>query len=202
MKVKDEILKILILVFSAFLLVFYMACDDFKSQEFQISSQDAVACKQLSDTVFSTLSLKSLTDFDSTWVDSNIIGNVSEILDSLEANDIVLIADGSETTLIVTTAADTNYFAMRSNFSSIICYSDKSILLNLLTEDDQVQRTSDASMPLETVSGCTVLENKKPVPLIRARMKFGFSDDRYLVQFIKDDQTRSGSIKISILSNQ
>ena len=202
MKVKDEIQKNLILVFSILLLIFYISCEDFKSQEYQISDQDALACQQLSDTVFNTISLKSLTDFNSSWVDSNVTGNVSEILDSLEANDIVFIADGSESTLISTTAADTNYFAMRSDFSSIVCYSTESITMNLLAENDQIKRTSDLTMPLELVSGCTVMVNEKPVPLVLARMKYGFSDDRYLVQFIKDDQTRSNSIKISVLRNQ
>jgi hypothetical protein len=167
-----------------------------------MSGVDAVACDQLSDTLFSTLTLKSLTSFNPEWVDENVEANISAVLDSLEANNIVLNADGSEAVEIVTTSADTNWFALKSDFGSIATYLTETVEMNLLNSAGSLQKTSDATMPFEIAGGCTVLEKDKPVPLIRARFKYSVSDDRYLVQFIKGEQTRTGRIKISALNNQ
>ena len=202
MYVKTIGIRSFVTVFSIILLILCSACDDFKSQEFQMSGVDAVACDQLSDTLFSTLTLKSLTSFNPEWVDENVEANISAVLDSLEANNIVLNADGSEAVEIVTTSADTNWFALKSDFGSIATYLTETVEMNLLNSAGSLQKTSDATMPFEIAGGCTVLEKDKPVPLIRARFKYSVSDDRYLVQFIKGEQTRTGRIKISALNNQ
>ena len=202
MYVKSVGIRSFTLLLSMVIITLFSACDDFKSQEFQMSAVDAIGCEQLSDTLFNTLTLKSLTTFNSDWADSNVAGNIPEILDSLEANNIVLNIDGSTATEIVTTAADTNWFALRSDFSAIVCYFSESVEMNLLTGTGTLQKTSDATMPFEIAGGCTVLEKDKSVALIRARFKYSASDDRYLVQFIKTEQTRTGRIKISVLQNQ
>ena len=117
MYVKSRTLKILIMVSAAIMLLnFIAACDDFKSQEYKISGVDAAACSQLSDTLFGTLTLKGLSSFRPGWNNENALDSVTAILDSLEANNIILNVDGSTAIELGTTASDTNWFVLRSDF--------------------------------------------------------------------------------------
>jgi len=206
MYLKSVGIRSLMVLFAVILLMINLACEDFKSEEFQMSALDDAACTQLSDTVFSELTLKPLTDFNQDWADSNVAANIIPILDSLEANDLVLHADGS-TAIQIATAADTSWFALRSDFSSIVWYLTESMVVNLMTESGTIQKTSDSTMPFEVAGGCTYLEKgaNVPEPLIRSRFKYSASEDRYLIQFIKTEQTRDEAdypIKTSILKNQ
>ena len=203
MHIKSRITKILIAAFATIMLLnFIAACDDFKSQEFQIEGVDAAACNQLSDTLFSTLTLKRLSTFRPGWNNENALDSVTAILDSLEANGIMLNVDGSGAVEIATTASDTGWFALRSDFSTIAVYMTETAVMNLISPSGTLQKTSDKTMPFEIAGGCTVLENDKPVPLIRERFKYSITEDRYLVQLIKGEQTRSNRIKVSALRNQ
>lgn len=207
MYLKSVGIRSLVFLFAAILLMINLACEDFKSEEFQMSALDAAACEQLSDTVFSELALKPLTNFNPDWADSNVAANITPILDSLEANDLVLHADGSTAIEIATAGSDTSWFALRSDFSSIVWYLTESLVINLMTESGTIQKTSDLTMPFEVAGGCTYLEKGAtvPEPLIRARFKYSASADRYLVQFIKTEQTRDEAdypIKTFILKNQ
>ena len=104
------------------------SCDDYKSEEFEISALDSKACQQLqrADSLgVDTVRTMALSDFDSAWVDSNLYDPISqtynfvaEILDSLVANDITVTNTSTNKIKLITLAdQDTNYVALQSGSS-------------------------------------------------------------------------------------
>ena len=190
---------------------FIISCDNYKSEEFEISALDSKACQQLKradslgvDTVTTVL----LADFDSTWVDSIIYdpvtktySEVNAILDSLIANDIIVTNTATNKIKLITLGtADTNYVALQSSSGSLTFFFDQSVTINLINEDGAVTTVSDKTMPLETAAGCTKLnEQDIEIPLIQARYTIGVPSNPALLQVIKNEQTELRTIHMSIL---
>ena len=190
---------------------FIISCDNYKSEEFEISALDSKACQQLKradslgvDTVTTVL----LADFDSTWVDSIIYdpvtktySEVTAILDSLIANDIIVTNTATNKIKLITLGtADTNYVALQSSSGSLTFFFDQSVTINLINEDGAVTTVSDKTMPLETAAGCTKLnEQDIEIPLIQARYTIGVPSNPALLQVIKNEQTELRTIHMSIL---
>ncbi len=202
--------------FSLSLIVLFFittACEEFQSEEFQISDLDSKACIQLQreDSLGAdTVKIKLLSKFDSTWVDSNLYdeqtktySNVPEILDSLNANQIVVTKTPTNKIKLVTVgAADTNYVSLQATSSSLTFFFDTSVSINIISQAGDIIRVSDETMPLETASGCTIEDdNEIQVPYIKARYKISMpsSDDNSLLQIIKNEQTKSSTFHVAIL---
>lgn len=208
--------KILNIIFALFLsmvlliIFFTSSCEDFQSEEFQISALDSKACQQLQmhDSLgVDTVQVVMLSDFDSTWVDSviydstnNVYNNVSEILDTLIANDIVVTNTTSNKIKLETIgSADTAYFALQSNSASLTLFFDQSVTVYLINLSGEITSISNKMMPLETAAGCTKIENDVEVPLIQARLEISVPGNTSLLQLIKNEQTKSRIIHVSIL---
>ncbi len=187
------------------------SCDDYKSEEFEISALDSKACQQLqkADSLGAdTVTVSMLSDFDSTWVDSNLYNttshsydNVPEILDSLIANDIVVTNTSNDKIKLYTPAdQDTNYVALQSGSGSLTFFFDQSLSINIINQAGQITTISNKLMPLETASGCTTLDvNDLEVPYIKARFEISVPGNPALLQLVKNEQTGSRIIHIAIL---
>jgi hypothetical protein len=211
-------MKKLINIFPAFIVMMFIvitcfttSCDDFKSEEFEISALDSKACLQLQrdDSLgVDTVTTMMLSDFDTTWVDSILYdqdsktySNIAEILDSLIANDITATNTSTNKIKLVTMAdQDTNYVALQSGSASLTFFFDRNVSINIINQAGQITAISNKSMPLETASGCTKLDdNDVEVPFIQARLEIGVPGNPALLQLIKNEQTGSRTIHISIL---
>jgi hypothetical protein len=187
------------------------SCDDYKSEEFEISALDSKACQQLqkADSLgVDTVTTVMLSEFDSVWVDSNLYDQgsgtynfVGDILDSLVANDITVTNTASNKIKLITIASqDTNYVALQSGSSSLTFFFDRNISINIINQSGQITAISNKAMPLETASGCTELdENDVEVPYIKSRLEISVPDNPALLQLIKNEQTGSRTIHVSIL---
>ena len=211
MKKFKNIFPVFILTIFICVTLFIISCDNYKSEEFEISGIDSKACQQLKradslgvDTVITVL----LADFDSTWVDSVLYnpvtksyGQVSAILDSLISNDIAVTNTADNKIKLITIAnADTNYVALQSSSSSLTFFFDQSVSINLINTNGDVTTVSDKTMPLETAAGCTKLNAQDiEVPLIQSRYTIGVPSNPALLQVIKNEQTELRTIHVSIL---
>jgi len=196
-----------------FVLFFYFTtgCDDFKSEEFKISALDSKACQQLQkhDTLgVDTVTTMMLSDFDTTWVDSVLYdqvsktyNNVSEILDSLMANNIVVTNTSTNKFKLITLSDnDVNYFALQSTSTSLTFFFDQSVSINLINSSGEITGISYSKMPLETAAGCTEIDdNDVEVPFIQTRLEISVPGNVSLLQLIKNEQTQSRIIHVSIL---
>lgn len=196
-----------------FLMISFLttSCDDFKSEEFKISALDSKACQQLQreDSLgVDTVEVILLSDFDSTWVDSliydntsNTYNNVTEILDSLVANDIVVTNTTTNKIKLLTLAdVDTAYFALQTNSTSLTMFFDQSVSIFLINSAGEITSVSNKLMPLETAAGCTKLDdNDIEVPFIQERVEISVPANLSLLQLIKNEQTKSRAIHVSIL---
>jgi len=205
-------------IFPAFIVIVFMlitffstSCDDYKSEEFEISSLDLQACQQLksadslgADTVTAIL----LSDIDTSWVMSSIYdtitatyNNVNQILDSLVAKDIVITNTTQNKLKLITRAnKDTSFFALQSNSTSLTFFFDTSVSINFIDPTGKIINVNNNRISLETASGCTKLDDKDvEIPLIIARYEISVPSNPVLWQLIKNEQTESHIIHVSIL---
>lgn len=205
--------KIFLIFFGTLFVLFFIftSCEEFQSEEFEISGKDSKACNQLqrADSLGTdTVNVQLLSDFDPTWVDSNLYNaqnntysNVPAILDSLNANEIVVTnTDINKIKLYTIAGADTNYVSLQTTASSLTFFFDQSISINIISPAGEVTKISNQNMPLETASGCTMEDdNEVQVPFIKARYEIAVPANNSLLQLIKDEQTKSRIIHVSIL---
>jgi hypothetical protein len=201
-------------VLFTFLLFLSFSCDEFKSQEFEISEKDNLACTQFADSIqdpasdtlkiiaqpLKTLQLVALTDFNASWVDSNVAANVPDILDSLTGRALVVHVT-PDTAYMLKTLADemNNYMVFAPAAGAVVFYLSESADILLMKTDGTIIKPSNQNMPLPTVSGCTVVINNSTEPKIKTRLEFNSPDEHYLLKLIKNDQTKSGDIKCSVI---
>lgn len=126
---------------------------------------------------------------------------VPEILDSLNARDIVVTNTSVNKIKLITPAeSDTVYCALQTNSSSLTFYFNRSVSINIISAAGNIIRISNRTMPLETASGCTQLdENDVAVPFILSRYEISVPDNVSLLQLIKNEQTKGNTIHVSIL---
>jgi hypothetical protein len=126
---------------------------------------------------------------------------IPEILDTLIANGIIIANTSTNKIRLVTLADyDTCYFALQTSSASLTFFFGKNVSINLINEAGEITRISNKSMPLETAAGCTKLDdNDVEVPFIQARLEISVPSNRSLLQVIKNEQTKSRAIYVSIL---
>lgn len=229
-------------IFPAFIVAIFIvitcfttSCDDFKSEEFEISALDSKACQQLqrADSLgVDTIRVVELASFDSTiavdtmlynldsvlvdttiyftWTDEIIYDTltlklkskyISPILNALIANDITVTNTTANKIKLITLAdRDTNYVALETTSPTLTFFFDQNLSINVINAAGEVTKISNKKMPLETASGCTTLdENDVEVPLIKARLEINVPENPVLLQLIKNEQTGSRTIHVSIL---
>ena len=90
--------------------------------------------------------------------------------------------------------------AVQSASASLTFFFDQNLSINIINQSGEVTSISNHKMPLETASGCTTLDdNDIEVPFIKARLEIGVPGNPALLQLIKNEQTGSRTIHISIL---
>ena len=206
-KIKNIFSAFIVMVF-IFITCFTTSCDDYKSEEFEISALDSKACQQLKiadSLVVDSVAAVLLSSFDSTWVDSLLYdeatetyNNVSEIIDSLVANDIIVTNTSTSKIYLKTLAAtDTNYFALQTSSASLTFFSNKSVSVNLIDQEGIITGVFNNKIPLETVAGCQYRKRKRKESvtdsidwfLIQTRVEISVPDNVSLLQLIKNEQT-------------
>ena len=125
---------------------------------------------------------------------------VAEILDTLIANDIVLTNTSTYKLKLITPGIGIVYLALQTNSTSLTFFFDTSVSIKLINQSGVITEVSNAKMPLETVAGCTKLDdNDVEVPFIIARYEINVPGDVSVLQLIKNEQTGSDTIHVSIL---
>jgi len=198
MNLRNTIRKISIILLSAGALVYMNSCDSFKQTTTDISGIDLVACQQLNDSMFYNINTQTLTDFDSTWTDSVAMLNVGTVLDSLKAHQIVVEA-GMDTAYMVRAAEAINYVNLQTDFSDIVIFINQIVRIELYDAAGTLVSKSDATMPLETISGCQK-EDADGVshPTVKVRESFNLPGNQYLLRIIKTDKTTSSVLGVTI----
>jgi len=196
----------ILIVFGSFL----TSCDDYKSEEFQITGLDLKACNQLQnpDSLGAdTVRTIDISTANNAWtyyaVYDTLTGKynfVPEILAALEDSGVVITNTENQKLRIETVAdMDTNFLYLRTNSSSLTFFSDQSFSINIINDEGKVTTVSNNKMHLETAAGCTKLdENEVEVPFILTRYEISVPDNVSLLQLIKNEQTKSRIIYVSI----
>ena len=176
-----------IMVLCILLISFFVSgCDKYQSESYEISDVDARACAQIQDTLYNSIAVVELTNFDSTWTTENIPDNVSEICDSLKENGIVLSEGDLSTWVTTIEGVDTSFVCFETNLNSVILYSDRVVRLKLMDDQGEFRTISSISMPMETVGGCTTEEGN---PQILTRVEYSVPDNEYLMYIINEENT-------------
>jgi len=143
-----------------------------------------------------------------TWTPESIFDSenakykfVAEILDSLIANNVVVTNTAVNKLRLVTLSnSDTCYFALQTSSSSLTFFFDRSVSIKVINQAGEITGVSDKTMPLETAAGCTKLDDKDvEIPFIQARLEISIPGNPSLLQLIKNEQTNSNTIHVSIL---
>ncbi len=178
--------------------VYMNACDSFKQTTTDISGIDLVACSQLNDSMFYSISTQALTDFDSTWTDSAALLNIGDVLDSLDAHEIMVEA-GMDTAYKVTAGLAINYVELKSDLSNVVIFADQIVRLEIYDPAGKLVEKSDQTMPLETISGCQKEDDGGiSHPTIKLRDGYNLSGNRFLMRILKTDKTTSSVLGITI----
>jgi len=177
------------------LVIMLISCQRFlpeayQEEEFAASALDAKACKYLNDSLSVIISTFPLTNFDSTWVDSVIYENVGEILDSLEAHQIMVTDADTSYSIITPMTADTNYVYFFTELSEVVFFFDDFVDMNIIGGDGTIFHAKSRAIPLETVFDC---------PKVKARFVYDLLENRSLIQIIKTDQTMGHTFRLVIL---
>ncbi len=168
-------------------------CGEFQEEEFAISDLDAEAYALLQDSMSDTILTSPLTNFDSSWVDSTIYENVEKILDSLEANGIIVTDSDTSFTIITPKNIDTSYTYFLTQSDEVVFFFDDFVNMNIIGLNGTVLGAESKAIPLETVYDC---------PEIRTRLIYRLPGSRNLVQIIKTDQTMGPTFRLVILQNR
>jgi len=130
-------------------------------------------------------------------------GNV-EILDSLEAKDIVVFPN--DTTYYEVTAfsgVDTSYLRFNSNISGeIVFYFAEYIEINIINKDGDTFIAESSDMPPELIAAYYEIVDDKPTPIIKSRYVYNLEKDKYLLQLITTEQTVNSTFHAVILYEQ
>ncbi len=198
MNLRNTIRKISIILALAGVVVYMNACDSFKQTTTDISGIDLVACSQLNDSMFYSINTQPLMDFDSTWTDSAALLNAGSVLDSLEAHGIMIEA-GMDTAYKVTAGSAINYLELKSDFANVVIFTDQIVRLELYDTSGNLIEKSDATMPLEAISGCQKEDDGGVShPTIKLRDGYILSGNSFLMRILKTDKTTSSILGITV----
>lgn len=175
--------KLVALVVCIPLIVLLISCEEYQEEDFTIADMDARACELFEDTVSVKIPRFPLVSFDSTWVDSAVYENVLEILDSLEANEIIVT--DSDTSFTITTAENVEmyYICFFTELNEVVIFSNYFTDMNIIDADGTVINKESSVISLETVAGCSE---------IRTRNVYNLSERKNLLQIVKIESDQTG----------
>jgi hypothetical protein len=124
---------------------------------------------------------------------------VKRISDSLQQKGNIIKADQDTAYLVTLSSEDTTYILLETEIKSFIVFCTRPIGLNLLEESGEFVPVEDDIMPLETVSGCQVIQDNGQVePRIKFRRQYKVKDVRILLQLFKTEQTKTDRFNLTI----
>ena len=182
----------MILVLSLLIVFSFWSCEEFQPKDFTISELDAIAGQLLSDSLSNNISTVFLNSFNDNWEGSAIYENVPEILDSLEANEIIATDSEMSYTVLTPEEADSNSISFSTQHSEIVFFSDDYVGINIIDVDGTIFTAENATISLETIAEC---------PEIKARYVYKLTTGSKLLQVIKTDQKQNKNFRLVILPN-
>ena len=184
-------------------------------KDFDISPLDDKACESLNDSLSVIISTSLLTDFDSTWVDSLIYNDslgvyeyVEEILDSLEAHEIMVTDSDTSFTIITPEDVDSNYVAFSTESDEVVFFFSDFVDMNIIDTAGTVLEAESKAISLETiyygvspdtVYQDTIITDITDCSKLKTRIVYKLSENRNLVQIIKTDQTTDSTFTLVVL---
>ena len=144
-----------------------------------------------------------ILDFGNEETDTVSSENYTEILDSLDAKNVVISI--SDTTLKLSTSSsyDTTYLRFNSELSKeVVFYFTDYVKMNIISEEGNILEILDDSMPPEIIAGCIEHIKEKPYPKVKSRYVYDFEMGGYLLQLITTDQTEESTFYAVILYEQ
>jgi hypothetical protein len=182
-------------------IVFVFACEEFQTKSYSMTDKDSKACTMLTDTTFQVRTVARLSDYNPEWKNDQISEIAGEVINAM-ADDSIFVSESELSYLLRTgEGMDTAYVLLESPVNSVILYFDQSLDQDLISTEGIFLSAADSGIPLETIGGCTIVEKDVHKTVIQKRIVYNLSQNRYLIQLIKIDQTAENNIRLSILSN-
>jgi len=183
----------------------------YQEEEFAISALDDKACECLNDSLSDSVYTSGLTDFDSTWVGSAIYENVEVILDSLEADTVIITESDTSFTIITPEEVDSNYVYLRTGSNELVFFFSDYVDMNIIDTAGTVLEAESKAISLETIYygvspdttyQDTVVTDITDCSKLKTRILYELSENKdYLMQIIKSDQTTNSTFKLVVLPN-
>jgi len=134
--------------------------------------------------------------YDNTWEqDSVILANIPAVMDTLEANEI-MVTDNSSLCFEIHTkvSVDTNYVFFSTDENSIVCYIDTFYInMNIIDSEGNVLATDDEAITPESIYDC---------PSMELRYVYNLQDNRYLIQFTEIAKQEIVPFRLAIIPNR
>ncbi|MFB0514971.1 MAG: hypothetical protein ACETWG_00005 [Candidatus Neomarinimicrobiota bacterium] len=131
--------------------------------------------------------------FIKTTRDLLIASMITEVFDSLETSNVQLLKDTS-LTISTPTNLNANYILLDNETeNNVIIAVDDYVTITAIQEDGTLLYVLDYAVALPTVVGC---------PELKERSVFSLEAERYLVGFIKTDQTLGHTFHVAVLDER
>jgi len=173
-------------------------CQDYQEKTYIMTASDSLACNQLQDTNFVSLTAAKLSLIDTSWsaaaIDSLIETDLDSIMDSLESCGNLIDTVGAFNYAITFQGVDDAYYLVLkvdiSNETEVSIYVDNYVNLRLWDTQGQGVTLIDDSLPLEVVADCHE---------IAGRFRYNLASGRYLMEIDPGDQMKSDHFKMTMI---
>ncbi|MBD3289139.1 hypothetical protein GF337_10070 [candidate division KSB1 bacterium] len=188
-----------------FTLLIVTSCEIYEEKDYDISALDKQGCELLQDSITVDISAVDLTSFNEDWNNQAVFQNVPQVMDSLDANGIVL--NQESTCYVVSTpgALDTTYIDIDTDLNSIVLFVNEFLRFNFINSDGSILEPADESFDPATVfySELTAPEEwDVDCSEMKNRVVYNLEQTKKLIQIIKPDQPSTHKYRFVFMANQ
>ena len=191
--------RLKLLAGSALVLVMFFSCEDFQSQNYEISPVDARACTLLSDSVFKVIRTQSPSEINATWVQQTVLDSAEKAFTTLAKKKVQIAVQDSGYLFVSSIISDTSYVALTGDSGSSVLYLGEYLDVKIYDMNGTELAVLDDTMTPETVGGCMELVVDKYQPIIKTRLVFNTKAENYLLSIIKIDQTVNQNFRSTVI---
>ncbi len=188
-----------------FTLLIVASCEIYEKKDYDISAFDKQGCELLQDSITVDISAVNLTSYNEGWNNQAVFQNVPQVMDSLEAHDIVINQENTCYMVSTPGALDTTYIGINTDLNSIVLFVNEYLRFNFINSDGSILEPADKSIdpaavfyteltaPEEWEVDCSEMKN---------RVVYNLDQTKKLIQIIKPDQPSTHKYRFVFLANQ
>ena len=188
-----------------FTLLIVTSCEIYEEKDYDISALDKQGCELLQDSITVDISAVDLTSLNENWNNQAVFQNVPQVMDSLEANGIVLNQESTCYTVSTPGALDTAYIGIDTNLNSIVLFVNEFLRFNFVNSDGSILEPAD-----ESIDPATIFYTELTAPEewavdcseMKSRVVYNLEQTKKLIQIIKPDQPGTHKYRFVFLANQ